>query len=275
MNILRMLSSLAVCLISVTAYSFDYFVFKAASVTSEKTDEGLVIRIPEDSADIKRVLPIYEFKNDVEGRFLYDYLVSMTELPYRDPVIVIKNTNDLDVVKFVDFIAREAEYKGMNLPENEIFLRLSSWQWQDNFKRCKGVVILPKNHYGLIYSDSKEWLDKLHLMKSNECVTAYYGQSCKEKGVAYIDCTTSYDIWAVLTVLNNGKVDPLMMYNLAMSLQSDASLITKFAWIEDFYKKHNLPEGCGYYNQPILDPRLRKRDETPVMPAPTEILDMK
>ena len=81
MNILRMLSSLAVCLISVTAYSFDYFMFKATAFTSEKTDEGLVIRIPEDSADIKRVLPIYEFKNDVEGRFLYDYLVSMTELP--------------------------------------------------------------------------------------------------------------------------------------------------------------------------------------------------
>ncbi len=230
-------------------------------------DDQLTVRIAANHADINKTMPVYEFEDDAAGEFLTDFLTSITELPYKGSVILIKNTDDTDVVKFVDRIKYDVELYDMVLPENCVFLRQTGWT-EDYVKQCEGIVILPNRYYGLIFSDSKEWLDKLHLKKADKTMTVYYGESNKKKGVEYLDdMLICYDIWAVLDILPNGKVDPLMIYNNTMSVQNDAKMSGRFDWIEDFYKRHNLPAGCGYYSQPVLDPGYRETPPTVTPPA--------
>lgn len=239
---------------------------------SKSGDGQLTVRIAANHADINKTMPVYEFEDDAAGEFLTDFLTSITELPYKDSVILIRNTDDADVVKFVDRIKYNVELYDMILPENCVFLRQTGWK-EDYIKQCEGIVILSNRYYGLIFSDSKEWLDKLHLKKADKTITIYYGESNKKKGVEYLDMLICYDIWAVLDVLPNGKVDPLMIYNNTMSVQNDARMSGRFDWIEDFYKRHNLPAGCGYYNQPTLNPEYRKA--LPTIDPPTDIIEIK
>lgn len=207
----------------------------------EHSKDKLIEIIPSNDEDIIKKMPVYEFSEDAVGSFMDLFLGSITEFHYNDPIIIITDTDETKA------------YYDIELPEDCVFLKLTDWD-ADIINQSKGVVLLPNDKYGLIFSDNKGWLSLLNLLETEKIFTVKYGKSYITPGLPILNyVTTSYDIWAVLKVWENKKVEPLMIYNILRPIQRFTDMNEEFDWIEDFYKKHNYQAGCGYYNQPDVE----------------------
>ena len=214
--------------------------------TEDEQDNEIIRIIPSENDDIIRHLPIYRFCDNEVGLFMNSFLSSIADFPIRhDPIILITNTNNAS-----DYYKR---YYNIKLPEDCVLLHLTDWD-PSILKGARGAIPLPNNRFGIILSESTEWLEQLNIKETNNILSIYYGKSYldKDDNVIIMRMTTSYDIWAVLKILDDNKVDPLMIYNIKDPIQNFADLNSKFDWIEEFYKKHGLPAGCGYYEQEAL-----------------------
>lgn len=236
------------CLISIINIEAERFVSIRPYTISDDNNESIIIPANKDNL-IKR-LPVYEFNDSVVGLFMQRFvttmsemhLTSMTKLSSLDDIVSIRSTDDV-------------RYNYKKLPLHCILVDYVSWS-EDIIKKSVGIIRLPNHKYGIIYSDSEEWCRLLNLSRTDNTIEIYYGKSYipnLEKDEFFMnEWTTSYYYWAVLKIIDNKKVDPLMIYNINLPIQTDEEMNAKFNWIEDFYKKHDLPAGCGYYDQKII-----------------------
>lgn len=195
-----------------------------------------MIRVyPEDMEDRVKNLPIYEFKDDTEGSFFRQFTDSLAAFCHRYDVMKILHTENLRY-EYVD-----------HLPDSMILITKSVW-WKDTLEKCKGVVITSDNKLLLLFDNDSQWINKLHLQRTRDIMTIMMGKSYS-KGLPILHFTSSIQVWAVLDVLPDHKVEPLMIYNLNTPIQGLKGATARFDWIDDFYRAHNLPVGCGFQRQ--------------------------
>lgn len=210
-------------------------------------DNEIIEIIPSSNDDIIKQLPIYQFCDNEVGFFINSFMSTIANFRFHDPIILISSTDNVPDNS-------GAAYYNIELPEDCILLQLRSWD-PGILKEAKGAIPLPNNKYGILLSDSSEWLEELNIKGTDQILSIYYGNSylAKDDNVVFIEhMTTSYDIWAVLEILDDNKVNPLMIYNIDLPIQKCPDLNSKFDWIEQFYREHGLPAGCGYYDQKNL-----------------------
>lgn len=209
-------------------------------------DNEIIEIIPSSNDDIICHLPIYRFCDNEVGLFINSFMSTIADFPFHDPIILISSTDNASALAYQALV-----YYNIKLPEDCVSLQLTSWD-PGILKEAKGAIPLPNNKYGILLSDSSEWLKELNIKGTDHILSIYYGNSYlpKDDDVIFIEhMVTSYDIWAVLEILDDNKVNPLMIYNLDLPIQKFPDLNSKFDWIEQFYREHGLPAGCGYYDQ--------------------------
>ena len=232
---------LLVCFLSVTCKIF----------CEEIKSQEIIEIIPSSNDDIIKQLPIYQFCDNEVGLFINSFMSTIADFRFDDPIILISSTDNVP-----DNSA--AAYYNIELPEECVLLQLRSWD-PGILKEAKGAIPLPNNKYGILLSDSSEWLEELNVKGTDQILSIYYGKSylAKDDDVVFIEhMATSYYIWAVLEILDDNKVNPLIIYNVDLPIQNCPDLNSKFDWIEQFYREHGLPAGCGYYEQENLTKEL-------------------
>lgn len=195
--------------------------------------------------DCEKEMPIYEFEENTQGDFLREFVDSLATMDSLSSIIKIQSIS---------------QFKNLNtVPlDNWIILNTSFWN-EDAIEECKGVIINSNHRLSLIFDDDPSWIDKLNLKKTPNSLTIKIGKSyLKEKPILWF--LDDIEIWAVLEIQSNNKIDPIMIYNRIEPIQDIEKYIKKFDWIELFYKTHNLPEGCGFYRQPSFEQLLRSRE---------------
>jgi len=154
-----------------------------------------------------------------------------------------------------------------------LYIYIRDAGWFEFKEKCKGVILNSPSTLGIIYDDSEEWISKLHLRRTDKIMTLMIGKSFTENTrYNYMTMLTSIDLWTVLDILPNGKVDPLLFYNMIYDIRGSERLARKFDWIEAFYTRYNLPTGCGYYDQPKDLEDIGKKRPVPTYPPLPEKL---
>ena len=229
------------------------FVFINVQANVEDVKDNEIIKIiPSNNDDIVRHLPVYRFCDNEVGLFINSFLSSLADFPFYDPVILISNTNNAP-----DYFALELT----KLPKDCVLLQMKTWD-QRILKQARGAIFLPNNKTGIILSDSKEWLEQLNIEETNNILSIYYGKSYRSKnnnGIYLEYMIDSRFIWAVLKILDDNKVNPLMIYNSCFPIQNYEDLNSKFDWIEQFYREHGLTPGCEYYDQENIFEKRRDK----------------
>lgn len=234
--------------------------FAMPSYGQEKITENIVkMEIPNEEDDIKKGLPLYEFKNDSTAAFIKKF---------ADTII---GDDNLVLIEKTDFAKNDYMPKGLKMPEDCIFIKAVGAYYLKNSNKkymneCKGAIILSTYQVGLIFSDSEDWINELHLNKTEKTLILCSGKSYRPENWTFM-LYDDYDPWAVLKVLPDGKVDPLMIYYMYYPVQQSERHWNRYNWMAGFYKDEDWHP--GYYDQPNLDPdyiRAKEQQKPKVFP---------
>lgn len=190
-------------------------------------------------------IPVYEFKNDIEGRFLKRFSDS-----------ILANA-DYPVVVYLNIVNAENRQERRVYDYDPNLLYVINWSISpETLKALKGVVRLSDDKIGLLINLSEEWLSKLHVRETNYvmkiCTGASYRPTQVPGNPIRLYGIYGIEIAAVLDIGSDSKVNPLVLFCCGLPIQKDtqiADLKHAFNWIEAYYKDNWLPSDCGYYHQ--------------------------
>ncbi len=221
------------------------------------SEKVITLEYPTYWEDVTKELPLYVFKRDSTTMFIQQFADTLLG---DNQILLIKSSDN-------------AKYEKNSLPKGNIFVQGISSLYMDKrsneyMNECKGVVILSQyeGKIGLLFSDCSSFIDKLHLTKTNNKVLLCSGESYQPKNWIRLNYS-DYDAWAVLKVLPDGKVDPLMLYYGYYPVQLYEPYYRRYSWMADFYKGTDWHP--GYLDQEILDPdyiRAKEQQKPKVFP---------
>lgn len=218
---------------------FDYdidsgqFIIQFRKVTSEVTTS--------------KAIPIYVYKHDVVGRFLERYIDTIMEKSREDySMYAVRNYWKSRLPKNKTISNIDEEYRF-----NYIFISpgIINSSVIDN---CKGVILGIKDKIGILYDNDEEWINNLHLIRTNynAKIELVSDPDIDERsGMLFFNSIDENPLASILKIKPNGKIDPQMIYYHSQPIQKYPKIALSFDWIEEFYKEHNLPSGCTYYQQ--------------------------
>lgn len=211
-------------------------------------------RMNYEGEDIHITVPLYRFKDNVEGRFIErvaDSIACHDDLPFllaREPREIRDSNLPADVNEYMVLCSKSSS---MVFDDHRDL-------WGCPYEEITGAFLLTGKNVGLIFDASEHWLSNMNLEKTDDTVTLNFGLSYRKEGYIYIDVDGIVDaeFTAVLHVEEGGKVNPLYIYQLGVPIQeSYVSVRNIMDWIPEYYESHGLPLGCGFYDQKRLNER--------------------
>lgn len=204
--------------------------------------------------DIHVTVPLYRFKDNVEGRFIErvaDSIACNDKLPFlfaRKPREIRDSNLPADLNEYMVLHSRRASGVFDN----------NRNPWDCPYEEITGAFLLTGKTVGLIFDASEQWLANMNLVKTDDTVTLNFGLSYRKEGYIYMDVDMILDteFTAILHVEEGGKVNPLYIYQLGAPIQESYESVRNIMdWIPEYYESHGLPAGCGFYDQKRLNER--------------------
>lgn len=180
-------------------------------------------------SNFENTLPVYEFDDDMVGSFFHQFC---------DTLDVVQGYDFLVIMPVVGFNSTrfDGDPKDYTLIESQM-------ADSTNVMDAVGAIFLEQD-IALIMDNNVDWLSKNHLVKTKDNITIKYGIYNGETRFA---CVRDDQYTAVVRVLDNGKVEPMLVVEASKNVKS-LHCYKSFKWIDAYYKEHGLPAGWGYYD---------------------------